>query len=218
MENPFVYSFNEKRYHTFNYYLKTAYGCKVAKVGLKTSWQSTTHTDNIGKWNEHKYTWKNIQYWVVYELKDGTNKVAFYQLNKNYKDDGETTRGFRCKLGKDFLTIYPNIQLSVKDGKNPDGTVKVATAKDVKANNAKSRLGCTVSSKFSDLFEASVSWQKVDKYGNAVDEEEDDITQGNGNVDPNSGDTPDDTTPVTPDPGTGGGGGADPDDPTNSED
>ena len=131
----------------------------------------------------------------------------------------ETTRGFRCKLGKDFLTIYPNIQLSVKDGKNPDGTVKVATAKDVKANNAKSRLGCTVSSKFSDLFEASVSWQKVDKYGNAVDEEEDDITQGNGNVDPNSGDTPDDTTPVTPDPGTGGGGGgADPDDPTNDED
>ena len=34
MENPFVYSFNEKRYHTFNYYLKTTYGCKVAKVIL----------------------------------------------------------------------------------------------------------------------------------------------------------------------------------------
>lgn len=34
MENKFPYSFNEKRYHTFNYYLKTTYKCKVAKVIL----------------------------------------------------------------------------------------------------------------------------------------------------------------------------------------
>ncbi|MBQ6334022.1 MAG: TIGR01212 family radical SAM protein [Erysipelotrichaceae bacterium] len=34
MENPFPYSFNEKRYHTFNYYLKTTYHAKVAKVIL----------------------------------------------------------------------------------------------------------------------------------------------------------------------------------------
>lgn len=34
MENNFKYSFNEKRYHTFNYYLKTKYNCKVAKVIL----------------------------------------------------------------------------------------------------------------------------------------------------------------------------------------
>ena len=34
MNNPFVYSFNEKRYHTFNYYLKTRYNGKVAKVIL----------------------------------------------------------------------------------------------------------------------------------------------------------------------------------------
>ena len=32
MENSFKYSFNEKRYHTFNYYLKSKYGCKVSKV------------------------------------------------------------------------------------------------------------------------------------------------------------------------------------------
>ena len=32
MENKFPYSFNEKRYHTFNHYLKSTYGCKVAKV------------------------------------------------------------------------------------------------------------------------------------------------------------------------------------------
>jgi len=32
MENKFKYSFNEKRYHTYNYYLKTTYNCKVSKV------------------------------------------------------------------------------------------------------------------------------------------------------------------------------------------
>ncbi|MCR4854735.1 MAG: TIGR01212 family radical SAM protein [Erysipelotrichaceae bacterium] len=34
MDNPFPYSFNEKRYHTFNYYLKTTYHAKAAKVIL----------------------------------------------------------------------------------------------------------------------------------------------------------------------------------------
>lgn len=34
MENKFKYSFNEKRYHTYNYYLKSTYNCKVAKVIL----------------------------------------------------------------------------------------------------------------------------------------------------------------------------------------
>ena len=34
MENKFKYSFNGKRYHTYNYYLKQKYNCKVAKVIL----------------------------------------------------------------------------------------------------------------------------------------------------------------------------------------
>lgn len=34
MENNFKYSFNEKRYHTFNYYLKTKYHTKVSKIIL----------------------------------------------------------------------------------------------------------------------------------------------------------------------------------------
>ncbi|MDO4940451.1 MAG: TIGR01212 family radical SAM protein [Erysipelotrichaceae bacterium] len=34
MDNKFKYSFNEKRYHTFNYYLKSTYHCKVSKVIL----------------------------------------------------------------------------------------------------------------------------------------------------------------------------------------
>lgn len=119
----------------------------------------------------------------------------------------ETARGFRCRLGNDFLTVYPNLQCSVKDELNPDNTVKkAAEAKDVRANNAKSRLGCTVSSKFSAMFAAAVSWQKVDKNGNDI-EEEDDITQGNSNVDPNSGENDDNQGGgTTPDPGTGGGG------------
>ena len=33
-EQDFPYTFNEKRYHTFNYYLKTRYQCKVSKVIL----------------------------------------------------------------------------------------------------------------------------------------------------------------------------------------
>ena len=65
-----------------------------------------------------------------------------------------------------------------------------------------------IASKYSLLFANSVSWQKVDKNGNVIEEEEDDITQGNSNVDPNSGETP--TTPEAPEnPGTGGGDGDD---------
>ena len=33
-DKDFPYTFNEKRYHTFNYYLKTRYRCKVSKVIL----------------------------------------------------------------------------------------------------------------------------------------------------------------------------------------
>lgn len=34
MNNPFIFSFDNKRYHTFNYYLKTMYQSKVAKISL----------------------------------------------------------------------------------------------------------------------------------------------------------------------------------------
>ena len=117
----------------------------------------------------------------------------------------EAARGFRCKLGTDFLTVYPNIQCSVKDELNQDGTVKkAAEAKDVRAQNAKSRLGCTVSPKYSFDFANNVSWQKVDKNGNAIEEEEDDITQGNENVDPGSGESQGGNTGGGGLPGSGG--------------
>lgn len=82
-------------------------------------------------------------------------------------------KGFRCQLGKDFLTVYPNIQASVKDYTDAEThQLVVATADMVTARNAKSRLGCTVSAKFSDLFQREVSWQKVDQTGAAIDEED----------------------------------------------
>ena len=96
-------------------------------------------------------------------------------------------KGFRCKLGADFLTIYPNIKCSVKDGKDKDGNDFVATAKMVTAANAKSRLGCSVSSKFSQKFAQEVSWMKVDQTGAVIDDEDEDITEDNENVDNNGG-------------------------------
>jgi len=112
-------------------------------------------------------------------------------------------KGFRCKLGEDFLTIYPNIKCSVKDGKDKDGNDFVATAKMVTAANAKSRLGCTVSSKFSQKFAQEVSWLKTDLTGAVIEEEGEDITEGNENVDGGGGST----TPSGDNGGSGGGGG-----------
>ena len=94
----------------------------------------------------------------------------------------ETLRGFRCKLGEDFLTVYPNSEVSVKDHKDKEGNDVVATAAMVTANGAKSRLGCTVHKKFSAKFAQEVQWQKVD--ANGVEVEEEDITQNNSNVNP----------------------------------
>lgn len=95
-------------------------------------------------------------------------------------------KGFRCQLGKDFLTVYPNITVSVKDYTDKEtNKLVVATPAMVTARNAKSRLGCTVNSKFSDLFEREVQWQKVDQTGAAVDEE--DINDQNPANDPVTG-------------------------------
>lgn len=89
-------------------------------------------------------------------------------------------KGFRCALGDQFIYVYPNLYASVKDEKDKNGNVtKVVTKKDFTLAGAKSRLGASVSMKFSDEFESKVSWQRVDEQGNS--EEEEDIT-----VDPGS--------------------------------
>ena len=113
-------------------------------------------------------------------------------------------KGFRCELGTDFLTVYPNISVSVKDTKDEKtGETIVATAKMLSAANAKSRIGCSVAAKFSAKFAQEVSWQKVDQSGAVIEEE--DITQGNENVDGGG----DNTAGSTPSGGTTTSGGDD---------
>ena len=86
-------------------------------------------------------------------------------------------KGFRVPVGDQFITVYPNLNVSVKDTKNQDGTVKeAATSKMVTASKGKSRLGASVSINFSKQFAMEVSWQKVDETGAAIEEE--DITDG----------------------------------------
>lgn len=108
-------------------------------------------------------------------------------------------KGFRCQLGDNFLTIYPNLQLSVKDTEK-DGTTIVATADMLNASNGKSRLGCTVSNKFSQEFASSVQWQKVgETAGDGEQEADEDITD-NTNTGTQTGDN------TGGDGGNGGGG------------
>ena len=107
-------------------------------------------------------------------------------------------KGFRVPLGDQFITVYPNLQLSVKDTKDKQGNDVIATAKMLIASNGKSRLGATVSNRFSQEFAANVSWQKVDaKTGAPVEEE--DITDGGETPEPGTGEG------ASPDPSQGGG-------------
>ena len=80
---------------------------------------------------------------------------------------------------KNFLTVYPNLQLSVKDTEDAQTHEPiVATAEMLNAANGKSRLGCTVAAKFSRQFSDEVSWQKVDPQAAAAASGEEDITEG----------------------------------------
>ena len=89
---------------------------------------------------------------------------------------------FMRKLGDNFLTVYPNLQLSVKDTEDPETHAPiVATANMLNAANGKCRLGCTVAAKFSRQFSDEVSWQKVDPTAAAAASGEDDITEGGDN-------------------------------------
>lgn len=69
-------------------------------------------------------------------------------------------RGYRCQIGYDFLTIYPNIRLSVKDYQDEEGNTVVATADMLNANAAESSLDCTVHPKFTKNFAFDAKWRK----------------------------------------------------------
>ena len=78
----------------------------------------------------------------------------------------EVQRGFRCQLGERFLTVYPTLELSVKDYEDAKThQTVVADSKMLNAANAYSRLGCTVHPSFSKQFAQNVSWRKVDRNG-----------------------------------------------------
>lgn len=91
--------------------------------------------------------------------------------------------GYRVPLGKNFLFVYPCIDLSVKDQVDKDGNViKAVTIDDVNAQAAKGRVAASVSPVFSKKFDTEVQWRRVGKDGKPVagsddDEEEEDATQ-----------------------------------------
>jgi len=103
-------------------------------------------------------------------------------------------KGFRVPVGEQFITVYPNLNASVKDTKDKQtGEVTVATAKMLTANKGRSRLGASVSIKFSQEFASQVSWQKVDERTGAEIPEEDitdgaDDNTGGGGTTPSGGD------------------------------
>ena len=107
-------------------------------------------------------------------------------------------KGFRVAVGEQFIYLYPNLEASLKDQKDAQGNItEVATIEKFNLAGAKSRLGATVSKKYSAQFAAEVSWQRVDASGAAIEEE--DITDG-GDTPSGGGDNP---------PSGGGGGGDD---------
>ena len=125
-------------------------------------------------------------------------------------------KGFRCALGEQFIYVYPNLEASLKDKKDAQGNIiEVAKIEDFTLAGAKSRLGATVSKKYSAQFAAEVSWQRVDASGAAVEDE--DITDNgetpggsdNGGGTNSGGGSGSGTGTITP----GGGGDPDPDDP-----
>ncbi len=48
MQNPFPYSLDNKRYHTYNYYLKKRYHQKVAKIGLDAGFTCPNRDGKVG--------------------------------------------------------------------------------------------------------------------------------------------------------------------------
>ena len=120
------------------------------------------------------------------EAMDGKSVEQFMKAVKR-----NVLKGFRCQLGDNFLTVYPNIQLSVKDTEDPQTHAPiVATAEMLNAANGKSRLGCTVAAKFSRQFSDEVSWQKVDPQAAAAASGQEDITEGGDNQGGGNGNNP----------------------------
>ena len=108
-------------------------------------------------------------------------------------------KGFRCAVGEQFIFVYPNLDASLKDKKDAQGNItEVAKIENFSLAGAKSRLGATVSPKYSQQFAAEVSWLRVDASGAAIDDE--DITDNGETPSPSGGGGSETPTP------SGGGG------------
>ena len=92
--------------------------------------------------------------------------------------------GFRVQVGDQFITVYPVLDLSVKDTEDEKGNQIVATADMVTANKGKSRLGATVATKYSQDFAKNISWQKIDEKTRA------EIADSDSSVDEDDNDGP----------------------------
>lgn len=105
--------------------------------------------------------------------------------------------GFKVEVGKDFLTLGPNLSAKVKDEIDAEtGKVKkAAKADDLTAVGGRSRISVVVDSEFVHEFARSVKWQKSDRAGNVIDPGEgedatldpDDPTQPNAGGGSNTG-------------------------------
>lgn len=86
--------------------------------------------------------------------------------------------GFKVEVGKDFLTLGPNLSAKLKDEVDTEtGKVtKVAKPEDLTAVGAKSRISVAVDTEFVHEFARRVKWQKTDKHGNVIDNGEEDAT------------------------------------------
>lgn len=111
-------------------------------------------------------------------IEESIMKAAVTEYMKSVQ--ANLKRGFRVQVGDSFITIYPSLDLSVRDTTDKDGKLVVATSKMVTANKGKSRLGATVAVKFSQEFAKSVSWQKVDEKTGAEISDEENIVDEEG--------------------------------------
>ena len=85
--------------------------------------------------------------------------------------------GFRAEVGQKLITLGPGLTAKVKDEVGDDGTVKhAATADELTAVGAKSRVTATVNPEFSAEFARTVRWMKTDRKGNPLEADEDDAT------------------------------------------
>lgn len=93
----------------------------------------------------------------------GVSRHTVRMVIERYADVAirELLRGHRVKLA-DFLTLYPQISVSVKDTVDENGNVtKKATADMINVQLGKSSIGATVTQAVQTEFAKSVSWKKV---------------------------------------------------------